>query len=353
MVPVNYFVLADESQMLYSEKGVASEMRALFWDEETQNDLDLSPLHQALLSQDTPLQESHVQLFSAYLNARNAAGVTPLMWAARRGDARSLRLLLEHGADPNLKSRNSATALHYAANYGTEACVRLLLEYGAAPCVPEQSNMQPIHCVWSNLRHGECPRGKTEALLQYGADINARGYEGMTPITQVGHIRGDASALDAVNIVRYLIEAGADMDAENDEGLRVVDYAVAGGNALLVRYLLGIGAELGLKPSGKSTSIIHMAAMSAGVEMWGILKDLVQQGSFPDLERHFVDSDQLTPWHVFENCRYQYGYGDWQNYEAERGKFAELMDAVERAMPTKPVYLVPPPRRDTLINVVQ
>ena len=47
-----------------------------------------------------------------------AAGTTPLMRAARAGDAAVMRLLLEKGADPKLTTKDGNTALMFAAGVG-------------------------------------------------------------------------------------------------------------------------------------------------------------------------------------------------------------------------------------------
>ena len=67
----------------------------------------------------------------ADVNARNRFGMTVLMKAACCGDARMVRLLLEHGADPNLIRNDKFTALALAAFFGYSDTVKTLLEFGA------------------------------------------------------------------------------------------------------------------------------------------------------------------------------------------------------------------------------
>src|SRR5262249_28444605 len=45
-------------------------------------------------------------------------GATPLMRAARNGDAAAMRMLLERGADPTIEQKNHITALMLAAGLG-------------------------------------------------------------------------------------------------------------------------------------------------------------------------------------------------------------------------------------------
>jgi hypothetical protein len=352
MTAVDNFILEPQWPSPHHGENVAKEMKALFWDEETQNDLDLSPLHQALLPGAAPLEESHMRLLTAYLNTGNAAGATPLMWAAHRGGTQSLKLLLEHGADPNIRNYSLATALHIAALYGIEADVELLLEYGASPFATDREGMQPLHCAVNSWRYGGDPLGKIKVLIQHGAPVDAPGPCGLTPICWL--LFGPKTFHeDHVSIARHLIEAGADMDGGLYVVPRLVENAVLRGNVPLVRYLLDIGAEIRLQPYKTSHSILHEAAVRTSTEAWDLLKTLVNQGVFPDLETCLADSRGYTPWHYFENCRYQYAYSDWKNYDAEREKFGELMEAVDRAILTKPVYLFPPPRRDAPTKAVE
>ena len=58
-------------------------------------------------------------------------GVTPLSWAALHGHTDAVDLLLELGADVNVRNQDGATALHLAAFLGRAKTVDLLLNRGA------------------------------------------------------------------------------------------------------------------------------------------------------------------------------------------------------------------------------
>ena len=57
-------------------------------------------------------------------------GVAPLHLASRHGHAQVVRMLIDHGADPNLLSKAGLTPFHLAARYGHEAVVEILLDKG-------------------------------------------------------------------------------------------------------------------------------------------------------------------------------------------------------------------------------
>jgi ankyrin repeat protein len=77
----------------------------------------------------------------------NAYRGTPLLWSIYSDSVRSARLLLDLGADPDLKHDFggkghgvNATALHLAAQFGSLKCLRLLLNRGADPDIVDAAH---------------------------------------------------------------------------------------------------------------------------------------------------------------------------------------------------------------------
>jgi ankyrin repeat protein len=94
-------------------------------------------------------------------------GSTPLLFAARSGDAESIRLLLEAGANVNDALPNGMSALVLAAHSGNGPAATLLLEKGA------DANAADIGYT---ALHGAVLRSDTDlvkALLARGANPNA------------------------------------------------------------------------------------------------------------------------------------------------------------------------------------
>ena len=69
---------------------------------------------EALRSGDRHAFRKMLRQDSTAINRRGPGGSTPLMYAALYGDADSVRLLLNHGADPNIRNDAGATALMWA-----------------------------------------------------------------------------------------------------------------------------------------------------------------------------------------------------------------------------------------------
>lgn len=77
-------------------------------------------------------------------NVRDIYDATPLMLAARNGDAAIVQALLNKGADINAKSDDRVTALMVAAYAGHTEIVRMLLDASADPNVQSNSGMTAL-----------------------------------------------------------------------------------------------------------------------------------------------------------------------------------------------------------------
>lgn len=135
--------------------------------------------------------EVHALIASgADVNARcNAQGMTPLMQAALHNDSVACRLLLNAGADPNLRDVNGMTALNYAL-IGKDLptnqldAFRTLLPRGSRidmRCTPPQGaaykGATPLH-------HAVLVNSLNDIwdLLRCGADTTAKDDAGRTPL---------------------------------------------------------------------------------------------------------------------------------------------------------------------------
>ncbi|KAI0259981.1 hypothetical protein BC834DRAFT_586713 [Gloeopeniophorella convolvens] len=127
-----------------------------------------------------------------------------LQAASSQGDANAIQFLLSHGTDPNAQGSEGGTALQAAASRGHAEVVQLLLNYGADPNVLGGRHGSALHAA---IHRASPPLVIIRLLIFHGADINALDGERATPL-QV------ASYLDRVDVVRLLLECGADVGAQ-------------------------------------------------------------------------------------------------------------------------------------------
>lgn len=103
--------------------------------------------------------------------------MTGLHLAAYFGVKASVQLLLDRGADVNLKESEGRTSLCWASESGHIEVVRLLLKKGADLEAADGYGWTPLHlALWSG--HIEVVR----LLLEEGADLEAGDEDGRTPL---------------------------------------------------------------------------------------------------------------------------------------------------------------------------
>lgn len=219
----------------------------------------------------------------AKLNQADAQRFTPLFWAVDRRNMETapnfpwmetrdplplIRKMLDKGADPNALINSTprarmregsprlvyATALMRAALAGDVELARLLLSHGANPRIiskdRETTLMAASGTGFINGYHRQrTPAERLELvklLVELGEDVNAADNYGITPLMVAANL-GD------LEVVKYLISKGADLAAhdlgkKNDgafgssvEPLMPIDYAIGVGtfvpnNAVIIHH---------------------------------------------------------------------------------------------------------------------
>lgn len=117
----------------------------------------------------------------AHVEARDSIGRTPLLWAATNGHYDLAKLLLENGADVSAANNRGRTALHLVIGSSDEthrqATMKLLLQHHADPRAVSDGGWTPLH--------NAAQRGIPSAaylLLNADAPVNAALSNGMTPL---------------------------------------------------------------------------------------------------------------------------------------------------------------------------
>jgi ankyrin repeat protein len=210
-------------------------------------------------------------------------GTTALHWAAHRDDEGMAALLLAAGADVDTPNRNGATALALACANASAGMVGRLLLAGADPGLAPTGEPPVLTCARSGNR------AAVTALLDGGAEVDAREtWRRQTPLMW-------AAAENHVEVVKLLLERGADVDAGSKGGFTALTFAVRQGARETTRVLLDAGAALDvLAESGES--VLHVAIKN---RHYPIASLLLARGATPDA----ADRGGRTPLHVLVEAR--------------------------------------------------
>ncbi|KAM3455310.1 hypothetical protein MY3296_002498 [Beauveria thailandica] len=184
-------------------------------------------------------------------------GSTALTHAAWLKADAMVSLLLDHGADVNLRDLDDRTALHWAAEGTYADLVEALLDHGAEiDC--RVNGWTPLLLAgrkWDELG--------ARILVQRGADLNARDFHGRSVLHWFA-IQGCAET------VPLLLRSGASVDMQDYCGQTALHWAVASGHAATARRLLKRNASAAL-PTNDGSTALHIAAYIGYLKMVHLL----------------------------------------------------------------------------------
>ncbi|CAK6966034.1 ankyrin repeat domain-containing protein 66 [Scomber scombrus] len=117
----------------------------------------MSELHQAAAAGDFDRVEEILRQNRCNPNQRDLdwSYKTPLHWAAAKGHTETVRILIEHGARPCLRTEYGWTSAHFAAESGRLAVLRLLHSLHAPIDKEDRSGDKPIR-IAEIYGHQDC-----------------------------------------------------------------------------------------------------------------------------------------------------------------------------------------------------
>jgi len=249
----------------------------------------------------------------ALARSTNRGGWTGLHGAAQHGHIQVVRLLLEHGADPNVREPGDNTyPLHWAAAHGHIDIVRALVDAGAdVHGTGDDHALDVIGWATTFRSSGESWRGIVSLLVARGARHHIfSAISTGDPNVMREVVRQDPKALArrgsrfedgrtalhyAMQLGRYdlldlLIEFGADLEARDNNGQTAFAVAMLRGDRDAMRRLHAAGAKepagwetQGSRKKKKSGAVSSFAVTMAG--MAGTVKKAVPMLRVADVRR--------------------------------------------------------------------
>jgi len=173
----------------------------------------------------------------------------PLSLAIFCGRAGLVELLLDRGADVNMKAGEWGSIICLAVAEGHCQIVRMLFQYGARLSTADTTAVIPNAAGYASA-------GMVRYLLEKGADVN--GTDGFSR-TALHDIVWRFHHEEGYEIAKILVDAGANMEAVDDAGDTALFSAVEFGDADFVQFLLQNNANVHAR-SRSSLTILHIAA---------------------------------------------------------------------------------------------
>ncbi|KAF4019086.1 hypothetical protein G4228_010527 [Cervus hanglu yarkandensis] len=225
------------------------------------------------------------------VNCRDIEGrqSTPLHFAAGYNRVSVVEYLLQHGADVHAKDKGQVLAiavaslglvpLHNACSYGHYEVAELLVKHGAVVNVADLWKFTPLHEAAAKGKYEIC-----KLLLQHGADPTKKNRDGNTPLDLVKDgdtdiqdlLRGDAALLDAAKkgcLARVKKLSSPDnVNCRDTQGRHSTPLHLAAGynNLEVAEYLLQHGADVNAQDKGGLIPL-HNAASYGHVDVAALL----------------------------------------------------------------------------------
>jgi ankyrin repeat protein len=155
----------------------------------------------------------------------------PLFEAIQKADNAAVNRLLDRGVSPDAVDGDGTPALMAATLFGGVDSVKLLLDRGADPNRANASGATPLMWAIPDL-------AKVNLLVAHGAEVNARSTNlGRTPLLIAASYPG------ADEVLRLLLDKGADIHAKDKSGMHALGRAVTYADVEVVRFLVEHGCD--------------------------------------------------------------------------------------------------------------
>ncbi|KKA30025.1 hypothetical protein TD95_001515 [Thielaviopsis punctulata] len=210
---------------------------------DSQDSLGYTALHVACMWRRTAMIRA-LLVNQANIHARTAQGQTPLHIGCKMGYTEVINMLISRNADCNATDGDGLTALHYAIRDGRMDVVNLLLNIPKieVDAVDIERNTPFTEAVRLDNH------GAIERLLESGANINHKGYQGLTALMY-------AAKFNNTNVGQMLIDKGSELDQQDDYGWTAL-HAARNGHDEYVKMLISNGAEIDVADNEKETPIM-------------------------------------------------------------------------------------------------
>ena len=232
----------------------------------------------------------------ANVNSQTDSGISALIKASANGYKECVCLLLEAGGDVNEVGSSGWTPLSSSVFYGSTECLQKLLIAGAGVNLPGYEGRTPlIECLWISKKQRnrwykcdelyDIPRGYRQKecvkmLIESGASVNVQTDDGISALMK-------ASESGYEECVKLLLETGADVNATSKKNCTSLIYSAEFGHEACLGDLLTAGADVNTKEKSFGATALIIASTCGHDKC---VKSLVEVGA----DMNVKDNDGCT-----------------------------------------------------------
>ena len=209
-----------------------------------------------------------------------------LTQAIKSKNAKEVKLLLTHGADPSLPDEQNQLALFLATEFGEKEIVKQLLEYKTDPNQKNSYGDTALFKTSATWRKSKASLQIAELLLDAGADPNLANETGNLPL----HI---ASFYGNTKAVLLLLKRGANVNQTNFKKQSPLHWVSFYGQSSInhnevTDLLLNAGVKVNVKDKSGNTAL-HQACFYGSLT---IIKRLIAE---EDIDLNVQNNKGITP----------------------------------------------------------
>jgi ankyrin repeat protein len=257
----------------------------------------------------------------ANVNDKDLNGKTALIVSAKNGHTYTVETLLEKNADTNVQDKNGKTALMLSAIYGYIPIVQVLINKGVD--VNARDMLFNTTALMEAARKGHIAIVKL--LLDSGADVNAKDSHGQTALIRAakhgfsgtsssagffghGGFSNRANSTNHIDTIRALLDRGADLNAKDREGWTALMRAAEKGYVITVKILLSKGADVNVQNKFGKTALMYAKQKGYNEIVKLIQEDIVEEAKIDNTtarkNNNTDEKDQYGREKLFNASRY-------------------------------------------------
>lgn len=243
----------------------------------------LTPLHIAVLHGYSDIVDILIE-HGASVHSRDFEGNTPLILSSRKGYYAIMKALLNAGCDVNAANYDGCTSLHFACHKARG--YQILLDAGADPNVRDKDNVTPLIMAAS-----EGFDVVVKALVKAKCDVNIQNESVKRTALHLLAFKGHTEAVSS------LIYGGADIDVCDIDNRTPLWYAIQNKKVDVVRLLLKGYSHVDTFqcPAGASEEDCP-AKLAFTTQQLSVIKMFIITGYDHRHVREYLQSNEFSDW---------------------------------------------------------